>query len=118
MVVVRPAKGRRRPFPPVPIPGTEVLGFGTAAETELFSFIDGTRQVVGLDVEMAARTAARLGRRLEIVNMDFGGLIPALISGKVDMIGACITITAERKKAVLFSESYYTGGIAALVRKP
>ncbi len=44
-------------------------------------------------------------------------MIPALMAGKVDMIGACITITEERKKSVLFSEPYYTGGISALVRQ-
>jgi polar amino acid transport system substrate-binding protein len=49
--------------------------------------------------------------------MDFGAMIPALISGKVDMIGACITITEERAKSVLFSAPYYTGGIAALVKE-
>jgi polar amino acid transport system substrate-binding protein len=70
-----------------------------------------------MDAEFAARVAAKLNRKLEIVNMDFGAMIPALIAGKVDMIGACITITDERKKSVLFSESYYTGGISALVRE-
>jgi len=54
---------------------------------------------------------------LEVVNMDFGAMIPALTAGKVDMIGACITITEERAKKVLFSEPYYNGGIAALVKK-
>lgn len=48
--------------------------------------------------------------------MEFGSLIPALASKKVDMIGACITITEERSKKVLFSNSYYTGGIAAIVK--
>ena len=33
------------------------------------------------------------------------------------LIGACITFTEERKKSVLFSEPYYTGGISALVRQ-
>ena len=94
-----------------------VLRFGTAATNEPFSFVDGSRQVVGMDAEFAARVAAKLNRKLEIVNMDFGAMIPALIAGKVDMIGACITITEERKKSVLFSESYYTGGISALVRE-
>ena len=94
-----------------------VLRFGTAPVTEPFSFVDGKQSVVGLDVELAARLAARLNKRLEIVQMDFGALIPALIAGKVDLIGACITITEERKKAVLFSESYYKGGISALVRQ-
>ena len=94
-----------------------VLRFGTAATNEPFSFVDGSQAVVGMDVEFAARVAARLNRKLEVVDMDFGGMIPALISGKVDMIGACITITDERKKSVLFSEPYYTGGISALVRE-
>jgi polar amino acid transport system substrate-binding protein len=33
------------------------------------------------------------------------------------MIGACITITEERAQKVLFSEPYYIGGIAALVKE-
>jgi polar amino acid transport system substrate-binding protein len=49
--------------------------------------------------------------------MDFGAMIPALMAGKVDMLGACITITDERAKSVLFSEPYYKGGIAALVKE-
>ena len=94
-----------------------VLRFGTASVTEPFSFMDASQAVVGFDIELATRVAARLNKRLEVVNMEFGAMIPALAAGKVDMIGACITITEERKKAVLFSESYYTGGISALVRQ-
>jgi len=113
-----PDAGAPSPMPAVPSAGTSgVLRFGTAAVTEPFSFVDGTRQVVGLDVEIAARIAQKLGMKLEIVNMDFGGMIPALIAGKVDMIGACITITPERARSVLFSAPYYTGGIAALVKE-
>lgn len=111
-----PKTGAPAPMPQLPIGTGEPLRFGTSATTEPFSFVDGSQQVVGLDVELAARVAARLNRKLEIVNMDFGAMIPALIAGKVDLIGACITITDERKKSVLFSESYYTGGISALVR--
>jgi len=113
-----PDTGAPSPMPDLPSAGTAgVLRFGTAAVTEPFSFVDGTGQVVGLDVEIAARVAQKLGMKLEIVNMDFGGMIPALVAGKVDMIGACITITPERARSVLFSEPYYTGGIAALVKE-
>jgi len=92
-----------------------VLHFGTAAITEPFSFVDGSQQVVGLDVEIARLVAKRLNRKLEVMNMDFGAMIPALIAGKVDMIGACITITPERATKVLFSKPYYRGGISVLV---
>ena len=79
--------------------------------------MDASRSVVGFDIELAHHVARKLGMKLEVVDMDFGGMIPALVSGKVDVIGACITITPERAERVLFSEPYYTGGIAALVRE-
>jgi polar amino acid transport system substrate-binding protein len=114
-----PKQGAPGPMPALPAGDGSggVLRFGTAPVTEPFSYVDGTQAVTGLDVEIAKRVAARLNKRLEVVSMDFGGMIPALIATKVDMIGACITITDERKKSVLFSEPYYKGGISALVRQ-
>lgn len=113
-----PAQGDPGPMPSLPMGTGEVLRFGTAAITEPFSYHDASRAIVGFDVELATRVAARLGRKLEIVDMEFGAMIPALLAGKVDMIGSCMTITPERAKSVLFSNSYYTGGISALVRSP
>ena len=113
-----PATGNPAPMPEIASGGGNgVLRMGTASVTEPFSFVDGSGGVVGYDIELARRIAKKLDKKLVIVNMDFGGMIPALISGKVDMIAACITITSERSKQVLFSEPYYTGGIAALVRE-
>jgi len=113
-----PKQGPPQAMPDIPSSGANgILRFGTAAITEPFSFVDGTHQIVGVDIEIAARVAQKMGLTLKVVNMDFGAMIPALISGKVDMIGACITITEERAKSVLFSDPYYVGGIAALVRE-
>ncbi len=113
-----PPSGNPAAMPEIQSNGKQgVLKLGTAAVTEPFAFVDGSRNIVGFDIELARYIAQRLDMKLEVVNMDFGALIPALISGKVDMIAACITITEERQKKVLFSEPYYTGGIAALVRE-
>lgn len=113
-----PKEGAPRPMPPMAADGPNgTLRFGTAAITEPFSFVDGNRNIVGMDIELAYHIANKLGKKLEVVNMDFGGMIPALVSGKVDIIGACITITPERAERVSFSVPYYTGGIAALVRQ-
>lgn len=113
-----PAKGAPGPMPEMTAGGDQgTLRFGTSAVTEPFSFVDGSREVVGLDIELARHFARKLNMKLEVVNMEFGGMIPALVAGKVDIIGACITITPERAGQVLFSDSYYTGGIAALVRE-
>lgn len=113
-----PKQGSPEPMPVIASDGRNgVFRFGTSAITEPFSFMDGSQKIVGMDIEIASLVAQKLGRKLEIVNMDFGAMIPALIAKKVDMIGACITITDERAKSVLFSTPYYTGGIAALVKE-
>jgi polar amino acid transport system substrate-binding protein len=108
---------------PAPMPNIEydekngTLKFGTSSVTEPFSFVDGSQQIVGFDIEIAKLVAKKLNKKLEIINMDFGALIPSLVSGKVDMIGACMTISEERAKSVLFSNAYYKGGIAALIKE-
>jgi polar amino acid transport system substrate-binding protein len=113
-----PKTGSPAAMPAIPTSGSKgVLRLGTAAITEPFSFVDGSHAVVGLDIEIASLVAQKLDMKLEVVNMEFGAMIPALLSGKVDILAACITITEERAKKVLFSEPYYTGGIAALVRE-
>jgi polar amino acid transport system substrate-binding protein len=106
---------------PLPDSGSQgrngVLKLGTAPVTEPFSYVDGSGRITGFDIEMAGLVAGKLGKKLEVVSMDFGALIPALVSKKVDMIGACIIITDERARKVLFSEPYYTGGMGVMVRR-
>jgi polar amino acid transport system substrate-binding protein len=112
-----PDKGSPAPMPKFDFAGaSEAFRFGTAAVTEPMAFIDADRNVVGFDIELAAYVAKKLGKRLEVVDMEFGAMIPALIAGKVDMIGAGLSITAERAKKILYSESYYPSGIAVVVR--
>lgn len=112
-----PGHGDPSPMPLIERDGQDgVLRFGTAAVTEPMSFVDASHEVVGFDIEFAARIAKKLNKRLEIVDMEFGAMLPALIAGKVDMIGAGLSITEERAKKVLFSKSYYPSGIAALVK--
>lgn len=112
-----PQKGGPAPMPDIVTGGQNgVFKFGTSAVTEPMSYIDGNRKVVGFDVEFASYVAKKLNKKIEIVDMEFGAMLPALISGKVDMIGAGLSITEERAKKVLFSQCYYPSGIAALVK--
>ena len=113
-----PKSGNPALMPDIKSNGSKgVLKLGTAAITEPFSFMDASQNVVGFDIEIARHVAKKLDMKLEVVDMEFGALIPALLSGKVDMIAACITVTEERAKKILFSEHYYTGGIAAMVKE-
>jgi polar amino acid transport system substrate-binding protein len=112
-----PEKGNPAPMPDSKLNGKNgVFRFGTAAVTEPMSFFDTNHSIVGFDIEFATYVAQKLGKKLEVVDMEFGAMLPALISGKVDMVGAGLSITAERAKRVLFSECYYPNGIAAIVR--
>lgn len=112
-----PEKGNPAPMPGIPLNGNNgILRFGTAAVTEPMSFLDENHRIVGFDIEFATNIAKKLDKQLEIVDMEFGALLPALISGKVDMVGAGMSITEERAKKVLFSNCYYPSGIAAIVR--
>lgn len=105
-----------RVMPDIKLTGENgTLNFGTAAITEPFTYIDDSMKPVGYDIELAARIAEALGMNLNVSDMDFGGLIPALQSGKLDMAGCCITVTEERTKQINFTESYYEGGIVILV---
>lgn len=69
----------------------------------------------GISVDLAEALGARLGRPVQIENMPFTGLIPALKSGKIDAIISSMTATPERARTVAFSEPYLTTGLAVLV---
>ncbi|MBP7459989.1 MAG: ABC transporter permease subunit [Candidatus Delongbacteria bacterium] len=112
-----PARGNPGPMPDFDLPEINgVLRYATSAVVEPIAYVDSSQQIVGFDIELASHIAKKMGKRLEIINMEFGGMIPALASGKVDMIGAGLSITEERAKKVLFSEPYYIGGLAIVVR--
>jgi polar amino acid transport system substrate-binding protein len=71
----------------------------------------------GISVRMAEDLAARLGRPLEIRDVEWDGIIPALQSGKIDAIISSMTRTPEREQAIAFSEDYVTNGLCLLVAK-
>jgi len=95
----------------------EPLVIGVAATREPFSFVDGQGRVTGHDGELARRIGVALNRPVEFSNMRFAALIPALQSGKIDMIVTGMTATEERAKAVSFTNSYYDNAQVMLVRR-
>ena len=80
--------------------------------------IEGTNQYAnGYDVQIAKQVAKALDKKPLVVKTSWNGLIPALTSGKLDMIVAGMSPTAERKKEIAFSNSYYTSEPVVLVNK-
>lgn len=95
----------------------EPLRVGMELSYPPFETIGPDGQPEGVSVEMARALAAELGRPLKIENMPFTGLIPALKTGKIDLIISSMTATPERAKAVAFSDAYLTTGLGALIPK-
>ena len=92
----------------------KVVYVGTNAEFAPFEFLEGDK-VTGFDMELIAEIGKVAGFEVEVKNQAFDGLLPALQSGKIDLIIAGMTVTDERKKAVDFSESYYTASQVIIV---
>jgi len=71
----------------------------------------------GISVRMAEDLAASLGRPLELRDVEWNGIIPALQSGKIDAIISSMTRTPEREATIAFSDGYVTNGLCMLVTK-
>ncbi len=87
----------------------EVLTMGTNAAFPPYEMVDENGKIIGIDAEIAAAVAEKLGMELEIKDMAFDSLITAVSSGSVDVVLAGMTVTPEREESVNFSESYATG---------
>ncbi|QOS99878.1 transporter substrate-binding domain-containing protein [Brevibacterium sp. JNUCC-42] len=80
--------------------------------------IDGNVEYAGgYDVEIAKKIAEGLGKKLVIVKTEWDGLVPALTSGKIDVILAGMSPTDERKKTIDFSDNYYKSNLVMVVKK-
>ena len=83
-----------------------VLKVGTEAQYAPYEFKDADAKIVGADIALAQKIADDLGVKLEVVDMKFEGIIPAVQSGQVDMGIAAFSNTPERAKEVDFSNIY------------
>ena len=86
----------------------DTLIMATNAEFPPYEYIENN-EVVGIDAEIAAAIAEKLGLKLKIENMEFDSIISSVKGGKVDIGAAGMTVTPERLEEVNFTTSYATG---------
>ena len=96
--------------------GSKVVKLGTNAAFPPFEYVEG-KNIVGFDITMGQKIAKNAGMKLEVVDMAFDSLIPALQSGTIDFIAAGMSVNEERKKNVDFSETYFESEQVIIVRK-
>ena len=95
-----------------------LAGCGSSKENQLvmatnaafppYEYKEGNK-IVGIDAEVAAAIAEKLGMELVIEDVDFGVVLTGVAEGKYDMGMAGITVTDTRKKTMDFSDTYATG---------
>jgi polar amino acid transport system substrate-binding protein len=101
---------------PLAVTAQDALRVVTDATFPPMEFVkDGKR--TGFDIELVEALAVAMGRKVEWIDIDFKGLIPALISKRADLAMSAIYITDERKKVVDFSDPYFAGGLVVLTPK-
>ena len=84
---------------------------------EFHEYIDDVDTIVGIDAEIAAAVCDYLGYTLVIDDMEFGAIITAVQTGKIDFGMAGMTVTEERLESVNFSSTYATGIQAIIVKE-
>ena len=82
------------------------LVVGTEAQYAPYEFKDLNASFAGCDMWLAQQIADHLGVELEVVDMSFDGIIPAVKSGQVDLGIAAFTKTPERAEEIDFSDLY------------
>ena len=97
------------------------LTVGTSPDFAPYEFYhiseDGTPELAGFDVALAQRIADDLGLELQLVPMDFDGILMELQNGNIDLGISGFSPSPERAEVFDFSDLYYTGGQSFCIRQ-
>lgn len=95
-----------------------VLVVGSKADYRPFGFLDSAGKIVGMEPDLAADLARRLGVKLELVPVVASNRIQFLQQGKIDLMIATTSDTPDRRKIVDFIDpNYYASGTNVLAKK-
>lgn len=99
------------------IKASGVLKIGLDVGYQPFEMKAKSGKIIGFDIDLAQKFADELGVKLEIINTEWDGIIPALLSQKFHLIMGGMTINEARKKRVDFTSSYLEMGQLPLINK-
>ena len=105
------------PIPAIPNTGENgVISVAICSDSIPYVYMGANGRYSGFSVELALRFGAYEGKTVEFTDMEFGGLIPYIVSEKADIALANMAITEERRQSVLFTEPFFDEqhGILAL----
>ncbi len=95
----------------------EKVRIGTEGAYPPFNQIDASGRVVGFDVDIAKALCQQMKVECVFVINDWDTIITGLQQNKYDAIVASMSITAERKKAVDFTDRYYSNTLSVVTKE-
>jgi polar amino acid transport system substrate-binding protein len=90
------------------------INIGTAASMPPLNMTTKDGKIIGMEADLARYLADSMGVQLNLQAMPFKDLIPAVESGKLDMVLSGVTITAKRNRRVAFVGPYFISGKGVL----
>ncbi|MGD9948809.1 MAG: basic amino acid ABC transporter substrate-binding protein [Desulfobulbus sp.] len=100
-----------------PVAAETTIVFATDATWPPMEFVNDQKQVVGYAIDYMTAAGKEAGFTPVFKNTAWDGIFAGLASNKYDAVSSSVTITDERKKAMDFSEPYFTVRQALIVNK-
>ena len=94
----------------------EKLFVATDTNFKPFSFKNSDGDYVGMDLDLWDAVAKKAGLEYEMHPMDFGGIIPGLQTGNIDVAVAGMSVKSSREKVIDFAMPYFRAGLVIMVR--
>lgn len=89
------------------------LKIGTLSDAKPYAYTENGK-LTGFEVDMATAIAKHMDLKPVFVQQEFSTLLPAVAAGSLDVAAASTSVTAERKKSVDFSDTYFIGYISII----
>ena len=72
-------------------------------------------EVTGFEIDLIKAMAKQMGKEIELIDMKFDGILPAVLTNTIDVGASGFSVTEERAKKVAFVDPFYTSGLTILV---
>ncbi|MGG2084067.1 transporter substrate-binding domain-containing protein [Lysinibacillus pakistanensis] len=97
----------------------QVLKVGTSADYAPFEYVDAAKgeDIIGFDIDLIKLVGEKIGVDMQVQDMDFNSLVPALQAGKIDVVISGMTPNPEREQVVDFTDKYNETEQVIIVKK-
>jgi polar amino acid transport system substrate-binding protein len=94
-----------------------VVVIGIQGDNPPWGYVDSSGKQDGIDADMGRAFAEYLGVKAEFVPLAVANRIPALTTGRVDILFATMAMLPERAKAVQYSKPYVANEITLVAAR-